>query len=840
MDALAAVAAAADRETASDHFRHDPQFDAVDAETRAVMQSRVNSAVRDKYETENIKFMLWLYDHRENYGALVKPALLEELGPQHDRDRARRTLAGHRCKLRDYVRHTCRQWLRGIDTDRSATHPLELTDLLFPVYARYLNSFKKVARKRSRGGAQEEVVAIRLSQSAFDGATSALTHLYTECGLDKQKISNELWRNLAIYKKGSRRTSAKEKKKLGISTAEGKKHMPFAAYKKLARLLFESKKPEDIPAHTFFVLDWNLVSRAETVVESKIDVVSFTEDALVFEMGITKTDQEGTKNVDHPWHIYSCPECPEICAHLAFARHVMYNPTILSGQAELFEGRSQYERFNKIFRDYVNHPEHREEFASLGMTPADFGTHSIRKGAATHISTGSTACPPIASICLRANWAMPGVLNRYIKYENAGDQFVGKCVSGRSRNNKKFGASCAYWDFSAEAPDAKAASENRLHSYLRESLPLQARGNLKVYAVYKMAVAAIAYYRDYLAKHLHPESILRSTSLWNDDIPFHDKVVVKYPWNATDDTPEITGLPPDTVLLAEMESMKRDMAELKAELKSSFESTLIEQLDQREVGGSGFARGNEIVAKLEALIEKVSEVSRAAQAAPVVPTLPPYDDEPAADLGYGDGFVSDDEEEDVVIALEEAQPTDTSRRTRARFVQQRTQEQLAKRKIKVGYHHGHFNPLPASWRFPKGLTVIQLVHLWLVGSEKEHVPALKKLKPSLLAHFDPAGRVRSRMKFVMREVEHLARLEGVWLEGNWTSAAVITMWSTIWRYLEPYLRTLTKKNGKVSDDKSRRGQISWRTFFNKLSENGKDMVPSKIVRARDMAGEVSM
>ena len=87
MDALAAVAASADRETASDHFRHDPQFDAVGAETRAVMQSRVNSAVRDKYETENIKFMLYLYDHRENYGALVKPALLAELGPQHDRDR---------------------------------------------------------------------------------------------------------------------------------------------------------------------------------------------------------------------------------------------------------------------------------------------------------------------------------------------------------------------------------------------------------------------------------------------------------------------------------------------------------------------------------------------------------------------------------------------------------------------------------------------------------------------------------------------------------------------------------------------------------------------------------
>ena len=60
-------------------------------------------------------------------------------------------------------------------------------------------------------------------------------------------------------------------------------------------------------------------------------------------MGVTKTDQESTKNVDHLWHVYSNPECPEICAHLALARLLMYNPTILNGQTALFEGRTQYE-----------------------------------------------------------------------------------------------------------------------------------------------------------------------------------------------------------------------------------------------------------------------------------------------------------------------------------------------------------------------------------------------------------------------------------------------------------------------------------------------------------------
>ena len=265
------------------------------------------------------------------------------------------------------------------------------------------------------------------------------------------------------------------------------------------------------------------------------------------------------------WHVYLNPECPEICAHLAFARLLMYNLTILNGQTKLFEGCSQYDRSNKIFRDIVSHPDHREEFAKLGMTPADFGTHSIRKGAATHISTGSTACPPIASICLRANWAMPGVLNKYIKYESASDQFVGKCASGRSRNSKKFGASCAYWDFSGLLLDERDTREAGLKNFLRGSLPVQARDNLRIYPVYKMAVAALVFYRDHLEEHLHPNSALRACSLWNETIPSAELVVVKYPWDATDDTPEITGLPPDIMLLAEIESLKRNMADLKAD-----------------------------------------------------------------------------------------------------------------------------------------------------------------------------------------------------------------------------------------------------------------------------------
>ena len=168
------------------------------------------------------------------------------------------------------------------------------------MYSRYLNTFKKSATKRSRSGAGDETVSIRLGKSAVDGATSVLSHLCLECGIQKLTVSKDLWTRLAVYKQGSSRTAASQKKKLGLSTVEGKKHLPLAGYRLLSKILFESDKPEHIFAHTFLVFEWNLISRAEYVVDAKIDLVSFMKDALLFDMGVTKTDQEGIKNLDHP------------------------------------------------------------------------------------------------------------------------------------------------------------------------------------------------------------------------------------------------------------------------------------------------------------------------------------------------------------------------------------------------------------------------------------------------------------------------------------------------------------------------------------------------------------
>ena len=212
MDDLAAAAAATTTTAAN---RGTAQFEAVDAETRAVMQSRINPSSRAHYDSENTKFILWLFDNREHYNNFLQPALLNKLALQLERDKERRTQAGKPSKRRDHVRATCRQWLGGVKPSRPETCPIWLTDLDIQVYGCYLNAFKKRVDRRLNGGTQAESVLIRLSQSAFEAATSALAHLYpstastsTPCRKTSDSLSPTTNRAAGALQQDKRRISA--------------------------------------------------------------------------------------------------------------------------------------------------------------------------------------------------------------------------------------------------------------------------------------------------------------------------------------------------------------------------------------------------------------------------------------------------------------------------------------------------------------------------------------------------------------------------------------------------------------------------------------------------------
>ena len=102
--------------------------------------------------------------------------------------------------------------------------------------------------------------------------------------------------------------------------------MPFATYRHLAEILNHSSNPEHVAAHLFLLIDWNLISWADGVISANIELVGMWSDALCFEIGPTETDQNGTKHVDHPFHVYVCPETPAICPLVAFCKHLLCRP----------------------------------------------------------------------------------------------------------------------------------------------------------------------------------------------------------------------------------------------------------------------------------------------------------------------------------------------------------------------------------------------------------------------------------------------------------------------------------------------------------------------------------
>jgi len=66
-----------------------------------------------------------------------------------------------------------------------------------------------------------------------------------------------------------------------------------------------------------------------------------------------KCDQEGVKNIDHPWHIFANLLMPEICTFLSLQKYAITHPNILTGTYNIFEGVSHYEWFRSIFLETI-------------------------------------------------------------------------------------------------------------------------------------------------------------------------------------------------------------------------------------------------------------------------------------------------------------------------------------------------------------------------------------------------------------------------------------------------------------------------------------------------------
>jgi len=611
------------------------------------------------------------------------------------------------------------------------------------------------------------------------------------------------------FTNGIRRTVADKNKVEGNSMLIGKKKMDFNIYQLMCELFMREEGEEFIFSRCFLTLEWNLMARSENVVHAHMFHITWENDSLVFRFVKSKGDQTGKKR-DQAWHVYANPNNSAVCPVLAIAMacYIFTNPGIFGASAEeghnasmmttllevpeepgmeehggqLFPGAYQYVWFmDCIHRIIAKYPR---EFFAVGISASDLGLHSARKGAASHACAGSTVSPPMVSVCLRAMWSMGHVKERYLQYEKAGDQYLGRVVCGLDVNNVSFAVSPPFFD-------AESKTLEKIHTLLKD---YAVRGDLvtpHMRRVFYFCFASLSYHRDFVAANLHQRSKLQASPFFNATPNYaKDAAVVKYPWTSTETTPTFTGLPPHVVILATCEELKFELAKAKGEIIQDIK----DDLDSRRIGSQSHYDKEEIICKMgalhDALLEKIARVGS----------------------GYASyASQSDDYCENADVVLQRVSDSNDVTCTTNTITMV---EPDGGRRFQFFYRKGGtVSRLPEGFVLPR-MTFATLLTSWFCGNQSKKTIPFKLLRATELENKCEKFQL-CIMRTLIEAVIAGAKQGGVWNEqrGAWDVGSTVRLYENV-----VHLFKYPTKNEKIR----RNTQISWLTIYNLYVAHGRN------------------
>lgn len=120
-------------------------------------------------------------------------------------------------------------------------------------------------------------------------------------------------------------STLKDKGKSADTIANYKSYICEYIYKPLS-FIFNSKDTAELAnqikdyslislSHLFLILSWNIIGRSINIANLALELISFKDDGIFINFGITKTNQDASKN--KPKHIYANPIMPSICPVLS-------------------------------------------------------------------------------------------------------------------------------------------------------------------------------------------------------------------------------------------------------------------------------------------------------------------------------------------------------------------------------------------------------------------------------------------------------------------------------------------------------------------------------------------
>jgi len=703
---------------------HDhPVPQTLENDVQNVMDMIVSENSKAAYNNANIKFLVWLYHHPDST-RFLKPDVIPSLQMAHLRDLA----LGADNKGRNMQKAAK---LAILSTRSLDSCPIKVDLITFDIFAQYV-----VSRRRDDN--------TFLSKSTYEGMRSALMHLFRSCSVAP---ASDLCDRLTQLIGGMKRTVARQRQENGDRLETGKSPLSFSAYKFLCEKLLESDDVNALFGHCFLTLEWSLMSRADSVTKTHLHHIQWRDDCLIIYFAHTKTDQEGL-NMNEPWHIYANPLDPAVCPVLALGKYLFSHPELLLGDQVLFPGRFQYDRFMKLFKTLIT--THKDDLIRLGVDADNLGSHSARKGSSTLCTTGCTVSPPYISICLRAGWALPGVQAKYLHYQEAGDQYVGRTVTGLNPLTADFSISPPYFETNGDVE-----KENRVSSLISSFIPTNTCNQMRT--LMRSIIASILFHWEFLREKLHPTCRFRSSTIMMTDIS-EFRLIVKtcHPWTTTKQSPRITGVPPHVSLLCSMQQV--------LEGQSSLPDKVIEKMSrlmEEFVAQNGGLTPNQVLSVVRSELQTL--VGRSSQST------------------NGTSIIADS-----------------------------NQNVTASRRLNAHYYNNLYHKLPQNFKFPS-LTFGNLICRWFLPDYDAGVPAFRNLTTFDVKSVPRGRQILNEMKQLMSVVEEYGREANVWQTTGWTTENVTILLQTVKDHFHLPANDRGREMGR--NVARRHEQVTWYTVY---------------------------
>jgi hypothetical protein len=483
---------------------------------------------------------------------------------------------------------------------------------------------------------------------------------------------------------------------------ESKRPMSVALLKKVCCWLLENGTPDSTMAHAYLLLTWNLCCRSNNTAHLKMADINWSLcfDSFCVFFSHSKTDQTGTES-RYPRHIYANPVSPEVCPLLSLAMYFStnFNTTEVGDCTMLFPGKGQETRFAKML--FAVLLDHVDEVRALGFELHHIGTHSIRKGAASFLSS-LVGGPPAAAISVRGGWSMGNVKDRYFKYMESGDEYVGRCLCLLPMLTEEMASSPPWFDVVANSPD-----DINIYNVVCEQFSVCSL-IVGFGRMCRMCLASLLYHRDWIIKNLncnHCVNIcsysLRDEIIVNEII---DKKLIKVtlPWNDSDHV--FTGVPPHVSLLQNLRAIRNDQTQM----IDTFVDKVKLALTEYGVGSERFALDN---------IQKVLDDFKTNIQQTMQQHL----------QSSGRGVVNEDGVNNESNEREE-------RNDSLGF------------KYKPHYYGGMWHRVPCDWRIPRCGTKDLWRQWWIGNTTKDrNVPPLRLIKAIDVKHIDKIPLTKQEM-----------------------------------------------------------------------------------------------